>query len=114
MRGDFVQLHITKNGKPRQVPLSKVARRIIERMRGFDADSVFALKSQTMDALFRRARMRAKLEGFIFHDARHTAATRIARQVDVLTLCRIFGWSNTSQALTYFNPTATNIAALLG
>lgn len=35
---------------------------------------------------------RARLSGFTFHDTRHTAATRLARRVDVLTLCKIFGW----------------------
>lgn len=114
VRADHVTLPITKNGKRRDVPLSKVARRIIERMRGFDTLLVFGLKSQSLDALFRKARGRAGLDGFTFHDARHTAATRISRQVDVLTLCKIFGWSNTSQALTYFNPKAADISKMLG
>jgi hypothetical protein len=30
-----------------------------------------------------------------------------------LTLCKIFGWSNTAQALTYFNPKASDIAKQL-
>lgn len=110
---DHVYLPMTKNGKPRAVPVSKTARRIIERMRGFDDVLVFGIKSQSLDALFRRARGRAGLEGFTFHDARHTAATRMARLVDVLDLCKIFGWSNTSQALTYYNETPSKIALRL-
>jgi integrase len=56
------------------------------------------------------------LAGFTFHDARHTAATRLAmgRRVDVLELCRIMGWKNPKQAMVYFNPTASQIAARLG
>ena len=67
--------------------------RIIEAMRGWDEVYVFGLKSPTLDALFRKYRTRAGLSGFTFHDTRHTAATRLAGRVDVLTLCKIFGWS---------------------
>lgn len=111
----YVTLPLTKNGKRRDVPLSPVAIKLIQRMRGFDDVRVFGVKSKSLDALFRRARDRAGLEGFTFHDARHTAATRMALipGLDVLTLCKIFGWSNTSQALTYFNPTASDIAKRL-
>jgi integrase len=97
----------------RDVPLEPRARALIERMRGFDERLVFGLKSASLDAMFRKYRERAGLSGFVFHDARHTAATRLAGRVDVLTLCKIFGWSNTKQALTYFNPSASDIAMRL-
>ena len=98
-----------KTGK-RALPLTPAARRCIELMRGFDDVLVFGIKSQTLDALFRRARDRAGLSGFTFHDARHTAATRLAQRLHVLDLCRVFGWSNTTRALTYYNPAAGDIA----
>lgn len=101
---------VVKTGKGREVPLSPVARRIIERMRGWDKETVFGLQSQTMDTLFRRARDRAKLSGFTFHDSRHTACTRLARKVDVLDLCKIMGWVKTTQALTYYNPKTSDLA----
>lgn len=107
-------LPITKNGNPRDVPLSTKAVRLIEQMRGWDDDLVFGLKSASLDALFRKYRARAGLEGFTFHDSRHTAATMLSKKVDVLTLCKIFGWSETKQALTYYNPEASSIAAMLG
>ena len=93
----------------RDVPLIYHARRLIESMRGWDDESVFGLSSQTLDALFRRYRKRAGLEGFVFHDTRHTAATMLAEKVDVLTLCKIMGWKNAKQALTYYNPSAESI-----
>jgi len=83
-------------------------------MRGWDDDLVFGLKTASLDALFRKYRGRAGLEGFTWHDTRHTAATMLSRRVDVLTLCKIFGWANTTQALTYYNPTADSIADMLG
>lgn len=116
VRADHVRLLKTKNGTARDVSMSTVGRRIVERMRGWDDALVFGLKSQTLDALFRRARDRAGLAGFTFHDARHTAATRLAmsRRVDVLELCRVMGWKNPKQAMVYFNATASQIAAELG
>lgn len=115
VRGDYLVLHAgtTKTGKGRHVPLMPTAQRTIERMRGFDDDLVFGLKSQSLDALFRKARGRAGLEGFTFHDARHTAATRLAGRLHILDLCRMFGWRSTTQALTYYNATASDIAARL-
>lgn len=115
VRGDYVRLHTSKTGAGRDVPLSPYARRTIEKMRGWDASSVFGLSSQTLDAMFRKYRKKAGLSGFVFHDARHTAATRMAmsRKVDALQLCRIFGWKNPKQAMTYFNPTASQLAAML-
>lgn len=109
-----VHLPQTKNGQPRDVPLSPVAVRLIARMRGWDAASVFGLRPQTLDAMFRKYRARAGLDGFTFHDARHTAATRMAKKLHVLELCKVMGWRQTSQALTYFNPKAADLAARLG
>jgi len=112
----YVMLPETKNGDARAVPLSQVARRLLERMRGFDEVLVFGLNARSLDTMFRKARTKANLAGFTFHDSRHTAATRIGRipGIDVLMLCKIFGWKDTKQALTYYNPTAKDMAKLLG
>jgi len=111
---DHVHLPLTKNGKSRDVPLSSKAQRLIAQLRGLDKVLVLGLQAASLDALFRKYRKQAGLDGFTFHDTRHTAATMLCKKVDVLTLCKIFGWSNTSQALTYYNPKAASIAALLG
>ena len=99
-----------KTGK-RDVPAVAATMRTIELMRGYDDDLVFGLKSQSLDAMFRKYRQRAGLEGFTFHDSRHTAATRLAQRLHVLDLCRVFGWRNATRALTYYNPSAKDIAA---
>jgi integrase len=92
---------------------ASTARRLVERMRGWDADTVFGMSPGTRDALFRRARDRAGLSGFTFHDARHSAATRMAQKLHILDLCKAFGWSNLNQATGYYNPTAAQIAGRL-
>ncbi|MCL2344228.1 MAG: site-specific integrase [Desulfobulbus sp.] len=108
----YCRLPVTKT-VPRDVPLTAKAMRLIERMRGFDDRLVFGIKSQTLEALFRKYRQRAGLSGFTFHDARHTAATWIAGKVDVLTLCKIFGWTSPNMAMVYYNPKASDIAKIL-
>lgn len=102
-----------ERGVSRDVPFSAVARRLVARMEGWDDETVFGLSAATLDALFRRARKRAGYEDFTFHDSRHTAATRIARKINVLDLCKMFGWTKMDQALTYYNPTAAQIAKRL-
>lgn len=115
VRDTYCILHAghTKTGKGRQIPLTPEARRSIEMMRGFDGDKVFGVAVTVLDATFRRYRKQAGLTGFTFHDTRHTAATRMAQVLHVLDLCKVFGWSNTSRALTYYNPTGADIAARL-
>jgi len=107
------RLPTTKNGKPRDVPFSYKAKRRLEQMRGWDRVSVFAIKAATLDTIFRRYRNRAGLSGFTFHDSRHTAATWMAKKIDVLTLCKVFGWSDPKMAMVYFNPSPGDIAKQL-
>jgi integrase len=114
----YCHLPTSKTGA-RDVPLTPKALRLIERMRRWDRDLVFAVQSRTLYTLFRRYRAKAGLSGFTFHDARHTAATWIVgrmrangipAQQAILDLCKVFGWTNTSRALTYYNPSAADIA----
>lgn len=107
-------LPMTKSGKSRDVPLSSRALRLMEQMKGWDDKLVFGLKTASLDALFRKYRARAGLSGFTWHDSRHTAATMLAKKIDVLDLCKMFGWSDPRFALVYYNPHASRIAALLG
>lgn len=113
VQADYCVLHSSKTGKGRHVPLAPTSRRTIELMAGWDAESVFGLRPQGLDAMFRKYREKAGLAGFTFHDSRHTAATRLAQRLHVLDLCKMFGWTTTTRALTYYNPTASDIALRL-
>lgn len=115
----FVQLAETKNGDARNVPLSRKARPIIERMRGCHSERVFPVKSWSRDAIWRKARNDAGVSGIVFHDCRRTAATWIARDVgkpgkpsftDFVTM---FGWRDPKYAMIYVRPSAAEIAELL-
>lgn len=105
-------LPITKNGLPRDVPLSSEAVRLLEALPV--SEPVFGLTSRQLDVLWRKVRDRAGVSGLTFHDARHEAITRLARRVDVLDLARIVGHKNISQLMTYYDATAGEIAERLG
>jgi integrase len=108
VQGRVARLHMTKNGRPRDVPLSARALEIWKLVPdGFD------LTPAILDALFRKAKKNAGIEGLTFHDTRHEAITRLAQKLDVLDLARMVGHTNINQLRTYYNPTAEDIASRL-
>jgi integrase len=115
VKPNYIHLPDTKNGKSRDVPLSSMAKAVVQRMRGYHAESMFHITAASIDTHFRNARDRAGLEGFTWHDTRHTAATRIGRSGvwSVLELCKAFGWSDPKMAMIYVNPTGDDLAAKL-
>ena len=97
-----------KTGKPRRVPLSRHAVRLL---RGFPG---FTVSSGSLDALFRKARDALLIHDLHFHDARASALTRFSRKVDVLTLARISGHKDLKILLAvYYRVSAEDIGAKL-
>jgi integrase len=100
--------HMT--GKPRVVPLSKHAVRLLRQL-GPDG---FTLTSDSLDALFRKARDALLLKDLHFHDSRAEALTRLARKVDVMTLARISGHKDLRVLMSvYYRESEADIAARL-
>jgi integrase len=118
LAGRVATLLMTKNGTARQVPLSREALRILDQLDPVTAPRedrrCFGIAStQSLDALFRKAKARAGVEGLTFHDSRHTAITRLARRLDVLALARMVGHRDIRMLQIYFNPSATDMARRL-
>lgn len=107
------RLSQTKNGTSRDVPLSSEAIRILEQLQKVEADTVFGLTSANLDALFRKAKSRALIEGLHFHDTRHEAITRLAKKLDVLELARMVGHRDLKMLMIYYNETAEALAKKL-
>jgi integrase len=101
----------SKTKKLRDVPLSSRAKDLL-RIRFNQAGNVNVIAGCASTA-FTRAVSQLGIDDLHFHDARHTAVTRLAKKLPVLDLARVIGHSNISQLLTYYNETATNIAKLL-
>lgn len=102
--------HIT--GKPREVPLSAKAVRLLAPVM---APRIFTVTSASLDALFRKAKANTLIEDLHFHDARAEALTRFAKRVDVMTLARISGHRDLKVLMDhYYRETASDIATRLG
>jgi len=102
--------HLT--GKPRDVPLTRHAVRLLRPVAHLEA--CFSLSSATLDVLFRKARDRLLIEDLHFHDSRAEALTRLSRKVDVMTLAKISGHKDLRILQnTYYRETADEIAARL-
>ncbi len=107
-RGAVAELVDTKNGDARRVPLSRRAQRLSRLC------PVFTITPASLDALFRKARDRAGLSGFTFHDSRATALTRMSRLVDVMTLAKISGHRDLNMLLkVYYRESAESIGLRL-
>jgi integrase len=98
----------TKNGKPRKVPLSQEALRILALL----DDDLFGMTSQRLDGMFRKLRDAGSFE-FRFHDTRHTAVTRLAKKLDVMVLAKVIGHSDPRQLMKYYHPDEESLADLL-
>jgi integrase len=120
----WLRLDKTKNGDSRDVPLSTRAVELMQLLRPDHfrgatkmvdpAAPVFTVSSATRDALWRKARDSAQIEGLRFHDLRHEAVTRLARKLDVLDLSRMTGHRDLKMLRRYYNPAAAEIARRLG
>ena len=135
MKGRVAYLRDTKNGKPRAVPLSTKAVKILK---GDDDDNVVKIKrgkvfNTTYSALtqsFRRAVARAirlyeqdtgadmRIEGFLddftYHDLRHEATTRLADKLQMHELMKVTGHSDARMLARYYHPRAEDLALKLG
>lgn len=105
-KGDHLLLPMTKNGKPRAVPLSPKAQELLKLV-----PDGFTLTPSQLDANFRRYRPAGA--DYVFHDTRHTAITRLARVLPIMDLARMMGHSDLRSLHRYYNATASDIAKLL-
>jgi Phage integrase family len=74
--------HITKNGKPRLVPLTLRALRILRSQPRTD-ESVFPITEDTLDQAFASARRRSEALGLRLHDLRHEATSRLFERTNL-------------------------------
>lgn len=107
----------------RVVPLTTEARRILalmpSGMREDDedsSDSVFEVEPALIDALFRKAKLRAGLGDLRFHDARRTALTKLAKKLEnPMDLAKVSGHKDLRILLnTYYAPDMESMADRIG
>ncbi len=79
----FVTFRKTKNGEDRSVRLTDRAKQVLTDLNPQESGSVFTYRGQAIKDIktsFDRARLRAEVEDFRFHDLRHTFASRLVQQ----------------------------------
>lgn len=112
----FIHLPETKNGEPRDVPLSKAAIALVKMLKkGKPDDQLVPITSGYFDALLREARLSCGMMHIRMHDGRHEATTQIAKKVsNVLELGAITGHRDLAALRIYFNPKPGELADKLG
>jgi integrase len=107
---NVAHLGITKNGHPRDVPLSSRAKELIALL-PLTGPDLFGLGTrEQLDAVFRKALKRTMIEDLHFHDTRHEAISRLAKRYQVLDLARITGHRDLNELMTYYHSDAEELA----
>lgn len=109
-----VTLPKTKNGDSREVALSTEAHRLLKLLPHTKGRPVFDLDSAQRDALFRKARDKAKIPTLRFHDSRAEAIFRLSKKLDVMELARMIGHRDLKSLLFYYSTSAAELSAKLG
>lgn len=119
-----VHVRASKNGYPRDVPLSSRAVEIIDLWRqnnpiAADTDKVFGIRPDSITQAFERviervARSLPSVNGLRLHDLRHEATSRLARLLSVHELARVTGHRDLRMLMRYYHPTVEDLAAKLG
>lgn len=108
-------LPMTKNGTARTVPLSTKAVEILASLPRTESAKVFPVTYMVLEQAFKRARLRAGITNFHFHDLRHMATTRLAAKLpNVLELAAVTGHQTVQMLKRYYHPTASELARKLG
>jgi len=118
-------LHTTKNGDPRQVPLTQNALAILQSIRRDDLeDRVFPMSMNVLRSQYERARAYSEVKwnesginpfnGLRFHDLRHEALSRLSDcGLNVIELSHISGHKTLGMLKRYTHPSHDAILAKL-
>jgi integrase len=96
---------VTKNGESRLVPLSKAAIEILQSIpRGING-MIFQINCAALSAAVERARQKANLTDFHFHDLRHMAITSLAEKLpNLIELSAVSGHKSLAMLKRYYHP----------
>ena len=113
---DRLHAHIpdSKTGKGRHVPLSPRAYKVLWELGAEERPSDGAVIGTTAEGIkqsFERARARAKMEHFNFHDLRHEATSRLfERGWNVMEVASVTGHADLQMLKRYTNLRASDLA----
>jgi integrase len=106
---------LTKNGESRLVPLSSMAIEILKSLPRNLNGTVFPVNGTTLSAAIDKARIKAQIEDFHFHDLRHMAITRMAKKLpNLIELSAVSGHRSLAMLKRYYHPNPEQLAEKLG
>lgn len=106
-----IHLPKTKNGEPRNVPLTEEARALLDLIK-HDGKKVIPQSENAFRLMWERRKEAVGLSGLHFHDTRHEAITRMVRvrKLPVEVLAKITGHKKIDVSVnTYYNPNADDL-----
>lgn len=106
-----IHLPKTKNGEPRNVPLSEEARALLDLIK-HDGKKVIPQTENAFRLMWEKRKAAIGLNGLHFHDTRHEAITRMVRvrKLPVEILAKITGHKKIEVLVnTYYNPNAEDL-----
>jgi integrase len=119
----FLAGAITKNGKPRDVPLTSrtiaILRRVVKAIPSDHRGRVFPIAGTQFAMRFQRVLARAAKEmpniaNFRFHDTRHQAISEMAKKIpNAILLAKATGHRDVNMLMRYTNPKASELADML-
>ncbi len=115
LKDRVVHLEDTKNGESRDVPLSNRAIETLKALpRSLDG-RILPTSAEGLKNAFERARKRANLEHFNFHDLRHEAISRLfERGWNVMEVAAVSGHKDLQSLKRYTNLKASDLAKKMG
>ena len=114
LAGKTAFLPETKNGAARTVPLSSAAVEILRGLPRSQDSRVFGTTYEAIHLAFARARKRAGIEDFRFHDLRHEAASRFSEKgLNPMQVAAITGHKTLQMLKRYTHLRAEDLAKLL-
>jgi integrase len=105
-----LHIPITKNGLPRDVPLSNAAVKLLTDLPRNISGRVFSTSETAITEGFQRAVIRAGINDFRFHDLRHEATSRLAEKLQMHELMKVTGHQSSRMLARYYHPRAEDLA----
>lgn len=114
---DYIHLPMTKNGDPRDVPLTHEAKDLLDLVPFKDREKLVPHNDNSFRLIWQRNLQKVGLNGKVrFHDSRHEAITRLVnkRKLPVEILAKVTGHKTIGILInTYYNPSASDIAKMM-
>ena len=105
----------TKNGTPREVPLSTTALAVLDALPRRIDGQVWGMRADSISQAFERVCEAAGIEGLTFHDLRHEATSRLFEKgLNPMQVAAITGHKTLQMLKRYTHLRAEDLVGMLG